>query len=144
MIEGGHAANALPQHGKATVLCRPLPHDDPAAVERTLASLAGEKVTLTRVKASQSSPPSPLRPDVMSAIEKVAGQLWPAVPVVPAMSAGVTDSRFLRSAGIPMYGVSGLFFAGDSRAHGRDERVQVQRLYESREFMLRLVKELVN
>jgi len=142
MIEGGHAANALPQRGKATVMCRLLPHDDAAAVERTLASLAGEKVTLTRVKASQPSPPSPMRPDVIGAIEKVAGQMWPSVPVVPVMSPGVSDSRFLRGAGIPMYGVSGLFQAGNDYAHGRDERVPVRWLYESREFMVRLVREL--
>ena len=143
MIEGGHAANALPQRAKATIICRLLPNDDAAAVERTLASLAGEKVTLKREKFSQPNPPSPMRPDVMGAIEKIAGQLWPAVPVVPVMSAGVTDSRFLRSVGIPMYGVSGLFNeAGEYRAHGRDERVLVRSLYESREFMYRLVREL--
>ena len=32
MIEGGHAANALPQRGKATINSRLLPNDDAAAV----------------------------------------------------------------------------------------------------------------
>ena len=101
MIEGGHAANALPQRGKATINSRLLPNDDAAAVERTLAYLAGEKVTLKRLNCPEPSPPSPMRPDVMGAIEKIAGQLWPAVPVVPAMSTGASDSRFLRNAGLP-------------------------------------------
>jgi acetylornithine deacetylase/succinyl-diaminopimelate desuccinylase-like protein len=143
MIEGGHAANALPQRGKATINSRLLPNDDAAAVERTLAYLAGEKVTLKRLNCPEPSPPSPMRPDVMGAIEKIAGQLWPAVPVVPAMSTGASDSRFLRNAGIPTYAVSGLFNeAGDYRAHGLDERVLVRWLYESREFIHRLVRDL--
>lgn len=142
MIEGGHLENALPQRAKATLNCRLLPDDDPATIERTLAALAGDKVTLVRGMAAQSSPPSPLRPDIIGAIEKIAGQMWPGVPVAPTQSPGATDSRFLRGAGIPMYGVSGLFSAGDAHEHGRDERVQVRWLYESREFMYRLLREL--
>ena len=35
------------------------------------------------------------------------------------MSTGATDGRFLRNAGIPTYGVSGLFVdATDNRTHG--------------------------
>jgi acetylornithine deacetylase/succinyl-diaminopimelate desuccinylase-like protein len=61
------------------------------------------------------------------------------------MSTGATDSRFARNAGIPMYGVSGLFFdPADLRTHGLDERVEIQRLYDSREFMLKLVKKLAS
>lgn len=42
-----------------------------------------------------------------------------------------------------MYGVSELFFdPADQRTHGLDERVEIQRLYDSREFMLKLVKQL--
>lgn len=31
--------------------------------------------------------------------------------VIPAMRTGITDNRFMRNAGIPMYGVSGIFSA---------------------------------
>jgi acetylornithine deacetylase/succinyl-diaminopimelate desuccinylase-like protein len=49
----------------------------------------------------------------------------------------------LRLAGIPAYGVQGIFYdAGDIRFHGRDERVGVRELYEGQEFLYRLVKEL--
>ena len=65
------------------------------------------------------------------------------VPVVPVMSTGATDSRFMRNAGIPMYGVSGIFTEpSDARAHGLDERVAIPRLYDGREFLYQLVKEL--
>ncbi|MFO1341088.1 MAG: M20/M25/M40 family metallo-hydrolase [Burkholderiaceae bacterium] len=142
-IEGGHAEGALPQAARATINCRVLPVDDVNDVERTLASLAGEKVTLKRLSPLTPSPASPMRPDLMEAIERIAGRMWPGVTVVPAMSTGASDSLYLRNAGIPMYGVSGLFHAqGDYRAHGRDERVQVKWLYQSREFIYQLLKAL--
>jgi acetylornithine deacetylase/succinyl-diaminopimelate desuccinylase-like protein len=57
------------------------------------------------------------------------------------MSTGATDGRFLRSAGIPTYGVSGLFGdPNDVRAHGRDERMLVKSFYEGLEFLDRLVR----
>jgi acetylornithine deacetylase/succinyl-diaminopimelate desuccinylase-like protein len=65
--------------------------------------------------------------------------------VVPSMSTGATDSRFLRNIGIPVYGVSGLFAEpSDLRTHGLNERILVKQLYEGREFLYRLVKELAN
>ena len=59
------------------------------------------------------------------------------------MVMGGTDGRKLRQAGIPTYGVQGLFYdVGDIRWHGRDERVGVREFYESHEFLYRLVREL--
>jgi acetylornithine deacetylase/succinyl-diaminopimelate desuccinylase-like protein len=143
MLSGGHAENALPQSAKATVSCRVLPHDDVAEVEAALHTIAGDKVRVSALTHTVASPASPLRDDVLKAVEDITQQLWPGVPVVPAMGTGATDSRFLRNAGIAMYGVSGLFVdPADYRAHGRDERVGVQRVYEAREFLYRLVKRL--
>jgi acetylornithine deacetylase/succinyl-diaminopimelate desuccinylase-like protein len=66
-----------------------------------------------------------------------------SVPVIPVMSTGATDGRFLRAAGIPTYGVSGLFGdPGDVRAHGRDERMLVKSYFEGQEFLHRLVHQL--
>jgi len=59
------------------------------------------------------------------------------------MGTGATDGLFLRRAGIPTYGVSGIFSdVDDNRAHGRDERVGVRDFYEGEEFLYRLVKML--
>lgn len=145
MLEAGHAENALPQRARATLNCRILPNDDAAEVERAVKALAGDKVAVRHLYPPTLSPPSPLRADVLGAVEKLTSQMWPGVPVVPTMSAGATDSRFLRNIGIPVYGVSGLFSEpSDYRAHGLNERVPVKSLYESREFLYRLLKELSN
>ena len=65
MLEGGHAENALPQTAKATVNCRMLPGEDPAAVERTIARVVADTaVQLMPIDTAIASPPSPLRADL--------------------------------------------------------------------------------
>ena len=57
------------------------------------------------------------------------------------MSAGATDGSYLRNAGIPTYGHSGLASdVDDARAHGKDERVTVNSFVEGGEYLYRLVK----
>ena len=142
-LDGGHANNALPQTARATVNCRILPDDPVDGVLKTIQQVVGDKVTVTRMSEPVPSAPSALRPEVMGPIEKVTGEFWPGVPVVPAMSTGATDSRFMRNGGIPMYGVSGLFLdQDDNRSHGLNERMPVKSLYDGHEFLYRLVKEL--
>jgi acetylornithine deacetylase/succinyl-diaminopimelate desuccinylase-like protein len=59
------------------------------------------------------------------------------------MGTTATDGFYLRRAGIPVYGVSGVFDdAGDVRAHGRDERIHETWFYDGLEFSYRLIKRL--
>jgi acetylornithine deacetylase/succinyl-diaminopimelate desuccinylase-like protein len=143
-LEGGHASNALPQTAAANVNCRMLPGESPDAVRDEIAkAVANPNITVTRTSTPVPSPPSPLRPDVMQAIEKLTAEFWPGIPVVPSMSTGATDSRFMRNAGIPMYGVSGLLLdPDDNRSHGLNERMPVKSLYDGHEFLYRLVRTL--
>jgi len=87
------------------------------------------------------SPPPPLTDALIQPIEAITQAMWPGVPVVPVMAAGATDGRFLTPNGIPTYGVSGIFSEpSTTNAHGLNERVRVQSLYEGREFLDRLIK----
>jgi acetylornithine deacetylase/succinyl-diaminopimelate desuccinylase-like protein len=140
-LQGGHAENALPQTARATVNCRIFPGGDPKEVQRTLESVVqDEAVRMSSVQPASPSLPSPLLPEVMVPIERITEEMWPGVPVVPTMSTGATDGLYLRNAGIPTYGVSGIFGdVDDARAHGKDERVFVSSFYEGREFLHRLV-----
>jgi acetylornithine deacetylase/succinyl-diaminopimelate desuccinylase-like protein len=143
-LQAGHAENALPQTARATVNCRILPQEPPDEVERTLVRvIADAEVKVSPIKEARPSPPSPLGPEVMRVIEDTTRSLWPSLPVIPLMSTGATDSLYLRRAGIPMYGASGIFGdIDDVRAHGKDERLGVASLYEGQEFLYRLVKAL--
>lgn len=143
-LSGGHANNALPQLATANVNCRILPGVAPDFVKRRLTDvLADPKISVSFVKEANPSSPSPLRPDVMSAVESLTKDMFPGVIVVPVMSTGATDSLYLRNAGIPTYGIDGTFGdIDDVRAHGRDERVGVKQYYEGLEFQYRLIKSL--
>ena len=146
MLEGGHAENALPQSAKATVNCRILPGDSTDNVEATLRRVLNDPQILLTANAEQRArvgTASPLREDVAGALRKVTDEMWPGLPVVPIISQGATDGKYLRMAGIPTYGVSGIADDYDDiRAHGRDERIAARALFEGREFFYRLVKQL--
>src|SRR6202049_4446149 len=122
MLEAGHAFNALPQTAQATVNCRVLPGEPVDEVQKTLVRVVDDnQISVTPTLIDPSSKPSPLNPEIVQAVERVTSEFWPGIPVIPTMSSGATDGLFLRNAGIPTYGTSGL--AGeidDVRAHGRD------------------------
>ena len=141
-LEGGHARNALPQLAAATVNCRVLPDDSQEYVTTTLKRvLDDEQVNVSILGTVESGPPSPIREDLMTAVNALTNQLWPGVPAVPMMVMGATDGLYLRAAGVPTYGVQGIFYDRDDiRFHGRDERVRVQSFYEGQTFLYELVK----
>jgi acetylornithine deacetylase/succinyl-diaminopimelate desuccinylase-like protein len=144
MLQAGHAQNALPQTSRATVNCRVLPGESVDEVERTLVRLIDDsKIALTRRTKVLLSPPSPLNPEVLGAVERLSAEMWPGVPVIPTMSTGATDSLLLRNIGMPAYGVSGLFNdPANNGVHGLNEQVGVKELYDSKEFLYRLIKRL--
>jgi acetylornithine deacetylase/succinyl-diaminopimelate desuccinylase-like protein len=143
-LNGGHANNALPQLAGANVNCRILPGVSPAAVKDKLVEvLADPKIKVSFVGEATPSKPSPLRPDVIGAVESLTKEMFPGVIVVPVMSTGATDGLYLRNGEIPTYGVDGSFGdIDDVRAHGRDERIGVKQFYEGLEFQYRLIKAL--
>jgi acetylornithine deacetylase/succinyl-diaminopimelate desuccinylase-like protein len=145
-VEAGHANNALPQLARAIVNCRILPGHSADEIRTRLGRvIADERVGVAQIEAELSAPAPPARvdPSLLAQIERVSAEMWPGVPVVPTLSAGATDSRYFRSAGIPAVGVSGLFHdIDDVRAHGKDERLGVAQFYEGLAFLGRLVDAL--
>ena len=146
MLTAGHAENALPQTATAIVNCRMLPGQSPDSVLATLRSIVADpQVEVTCPYVSAQAPLSPLRKDVMSDLEELTDTMWPGVKVIPTMSTGATDGKYLRLAGIHVYGVSGMFGdVDDVRAHGRDERIGVKEFYKGVEFMYRFIKLLAS
>jgi acetylornithine deacetylase/succinyl-diaminopimelate desuccinylase-like protein len=142
-IEGGHARNALPQRARANVNCRILPGVPIESVRADIQkAVADDRISVRPTGASgQQAPVTPLTASIMGPVKKVAAELWPGVPVVPTMSTGATDGRFLNAAGIPTYGLSGMFQDIEgSRAHGLNERIRVQSLLDGRRFLYEVVK----
>lgn len=146
MISGGHAENALPQDARANVNCRMLPDDSPESVIATLRSvIADTQVSITPISTPSRGPLSPLRKDLMEPLEKITAAMWPGAIVMPTMATGASDGKFLRLAGIPVYGISGMFTdIDDVRAHGRDERLGVSEFYRGVDFMHVFIKALTS
>ncbi|HEX5178846.1 MAG TPA: M20/M25/M40 family metallo-hydrolase [Gemmatimonadaceae bacterium] len=147
LIQGGHAVNALPQSATATVNCRMMPGTDPTEVEATIRRIVADTgVQVTPADTATASPPSPLPASLEQTMQRVTASTWTSLPIIPSMETGATDGLFLRNAGMPVYGVTGLFVDPnndeDTRAHGLNERIAVQAFYNQLEFTYRLLKAL--
>src|SRR5262249_38094040 len=87
--------------------------------------------------------PPPLNPEVMKPLDRLVGQMWPGLKVVPAMSAGASDGVYTSAAGLPAYRMSGVAIDKDNiRAHGQDENVGIESFYRGNEFFYRYIKAL--
>jgi acetylornithine deacetylase/succinyl-diaminopimelate desuccinylase-like protein len=142
LLEGGHAINALPQRAHASINCRMAPGDTADAVQAQLIKAAGDApVTITPLPpVNPSNPPPPLTDAVYGTAKRVAAKHFPGLPMLPTMSTGATDGRFLIGAGIPTYGVPGSFGDPLGNAHGLNERISVVRLMAERDYLFDLVK----
>lgn len=146
MLSGGHAPNALPQKAEANVNCRIFPGEKIEAVRQQLQALSGPKVSVTVVDASitPETDPTPLRDDIVEAYRAALATRFKEAPIVPMMSVGATDGSYLRSVGIPVYGISGMWgiVTEPSGSHGLNERVPVDSFHGQVPILEELVRRL--
>jgi acetylornithine deacetylase/succinyl-diaminopimelate desuccinylase-like protein len=148
-LAGGHAQNALPQTATANVNCRVEPTSTYEYVKSTLERVVGDtglKVTFGGAASPTGvvgAPPSAVPPDLMNAITTITRKMWGNIPVIPFMVTGATDGKYTRAAGIPTFGVSGIFAEGEeNNMHGRDEKLRVKSYYDGLAFLDQLVSAL--
>jgi acetylornithine deacetylase/succinyl-diaminopimelate desuccinylase-like protein len=146
-INGGHANNALPQTATANVNCRIVPTSNAnevlAALRRIIADTSVKIEWTGNLNERFGAAPSAVEPTLLTATTDLTKRMFGDIPVIPTMSTGATDGRFLRAAGIPTYGVSGIFSVpGETNAHGRDEKLRVKSFYDGLEFLDQLVRRL--
>jgi acetylornithine deacetylase/succinyl-diaminopimelate desuccinylase-like protein len=148
-LSGGHAYNALPQRATANINCRVVPtssfEETRAALVRAIAD-TGIKIDYTIVPNGKfGTKVAPVDPELLTAVTSLTKQMWGDIPVIPTMSTGATDGKYMRAVGIPTFGVSGLFSEpGESNAHGRDEKMRVKSFYEGLEFLDQLVRQVTS
>jgi len=90
-----------------------------------------------------TAPPSPRTNALYTAMERAIARIYPRDAVtVPYMSRGATDSGFLRSRGMPVYGVP-LFLRepGEPRVRAADERITPKALDDGVELLWQIVQE---
>jgi acetylornithine deacetylase/succinyl-diaminopimelate desuccinylase-like protein len=143
LLSGGHALNALPQSASAAINCRVFPGTSAKDVQDQLQRLVGPGAVVTMTESSLESSPSPLREDIMAAVAAAVHATHPGVPLVPHMEVGTSDGAAFRNAGIPTYGVQGLFIKlSQNYTHGLDERMDVRSLPDGLTHWYTLLKHL--
>jgi len=143
LLDGGHAANALPQRAGANINCRIFPGHSIESIKDELAKVIGDPgVTITQLPPKRPAPPAPpLDPKIIGPMEKLVAKYWPGLKVIPSMANGYTDATFLGAVGIPTYGIPGMWGDPDGNgAHGLNERMEVKSVYVGRDYMFDLVK----
>jgi acetylornithine deacetylase/succinyl-diaminopimelate desuccinylase-like protein len=149
MLKGAPQDNVLPTTAEATINCRVLPGETIAQVQAALAKVIGDTdVALSLSSNFGEGPSTPFEGEVVEAVKKVAGTMFPGVPVLPGMSAGASDSRWLRKIGIRAYGVTpGMGTRAEAKAahgaHGPDERKSVKWLVPGADYFREIVRTLV-
>jgi acetylornithine deacetylase/succinyl-diaminopimelate desuccinylase-like protein len=143
MLSAGHATNALPQRARANINCRIFPGLAREEVMAQLVKIVDDPAVAVSVPEVRGpvAQPAPLTPRILDPIKQVAHEMWPGVPVITTLEPGATDAQFMNPAGIPTYGVDGIFSDPDGgHIHGLNERVRIESVYEGRTFLYRLVK----
>jgi acetylornithine deacetylase/succinyl-diaminopimelate desuccinylase-like protein len=143
-MNAGEAESALPRRATALLDCHIAPDDTGQQTQATLAKvIADPKIRIEAIgDPGLPSPAFPISENILGPARKVAEAMWPGVPLIPYQVNGADDGRFLTPAGIPTYGLSGLFREpGNDGTHGLNEHIRVQSLYEGRDFLYAVVKE---
>lgn len=148
VIQGGTKTNIVPDTCEARLDIRILPGQDLDYVLGELQRYTGRDVT---VEIANYHPPtfSPTRNPYYRLIEETVREVTGQGTVcLPYISPGATDSRFLRAAGIPAYGVNIMAEGFDleirTTVHGKNERIDVKSLYKKTEFLVALAKKYLD
>jgi acetylornithine deacetylase/succinyl-diaminopimelate desuccinylase-like protein len=131
MLNAGVKVNVVPTVAEAGLDCRLLPGTDAGAFMKRLRDQLGPgDFTIDYIQRPDDAPPSPTSGEAWDAIERVVASDFKDARVVPWMTTGGTDSRYIRARGVPSYGfVPVILGEGEvSRIHGDDERLSVDNL----------------
>jgi acetylornithine deacetylase/succinyl-diaminopimelate desuccinylase-like protein len=144
MLQAGHAENALPQSATATVNCRIFPGTPVETIAEVLAQVGDNpEAEWVLLGDPTESPVSQLRSDVKAAVAKAVHDRYPGLELITYMESGGTDGMHFRGAGLPTWGVGGIFMNPRFMfAHGLNERVPIDSFYGALDHWSIIIKEL--
>ena len=142
LLSAGHAENALPEFATLTVNCRVYPGVSVAEVKQTLQEVINDPaIEISAVEEYLPSPASIIRDDIYPLIDAAMPEQYSGVPIVPFMAPYTTDGIYFRRAGIPTYGLYGMFLRdGEDQSHSSNESLPIDRFYEALDFWYRLTQ----
>jgi len=131
MLNAGLKVNVIPSTAEAALDCRLLPGTDSKAFLDRIRDLLGDpRISIDLIQRPEEAPSSASSGEAWDALHRVVARNFKDVFVVPWMTAGATDSRFLREHGVPAYGFVPVVLDRNelARVHGVDERLSVENL----------------
>jgi acetylornithine deacetylase/succinyl-diaminopimelate desuccinylase-like protein len=134
MVESGIKANVIPGRSRAVIDCRLLPGQSRDEWRQAVIDQIGDErveVEFHEEVANEVEPaPVPWDTELYRVIEQVITEANEDAIVVPSMTVGGTDNRFLRARGIPAYGFMPCVLSNEERQgfHGNDEFITVENL----------------
>lgn len=143
-MRSGTKTNIVPDYCEAEVDIRILPGQDLEYVEKELRQMIGKEI---EIEFDEYRPPtfSSAQESSFKLMKEITEELAGKNTVcLPAISSGSTDSKYLREAGIPAYGIGHMAQDFDQSVrttiHGRHERTDVESLKLKTAFLKELAR----
>ena len=146
VLTGSNKTNVIPAEASAELDVRLLPDEDAERFLVELQTVTGDTAVHFENRPPRPPMENPIDTELWRAIERVAHDRSPDLPVTPSMSTGATDRPIYRKLGIVTYGFTPS--RGELRedvrrgAHGNDERVSVDNVRFGVRFLYDLLREL--
>ena len=142
----GNNINVIPSVAPAQFDVRRMPSESREDVLARLRQIVNDNavdITFAPGPQTPTADPSPTMTPLYHAMERVIEHIYPHDAVVlPFMSRAATDGNYLRSRGMPVYGVPLILREpGESRVHGSDERIAAKSLDDGVELLWQIVLE---
>lgn len=142
-IDAGYKHNVVPGEARASLDCRLLPDTD---IGKLIAKMSKDcrKLGVAVKEVSRHGGPVSARTPLFDAISRTSETMQESPIVVPSLTSGMTDLRYLRSRGATAYGWVPLILDAQALAsiHGHDERVEIAAFERAVEKMIALVSDV--
>ena len=145
VLEGGTAANVLPERASAVLNVRIAPGDSALSVTRRVRRVVRDAGVTVRVEdPSEPSPVSPHDNEQFALIAAAVLDAYPGVPSIPYIQMSATDGRHFHAICAATYRFAPLTMTGSQREsiHGIDEHVTVDALKHGERFYRALIRSL--
>ncbi|MBI5949569.1 MAG: M20/M25/M40 family metallo-hydrolase [Chloroflexi bacterium] len=146
MLQSGIKANVVPAKSWAAVDCRLLPGQSKEDWLRQVRERIDDpRITVELYNPHEGEPVSvDWDTELFRVIKSVVTEAMEDAIVVPSMTIGGTDNRFLRARGIPAYGFIPCILSGPERAgfHGNNEFLTIDNLNMGCELMYEIVRRM--
>jgi len=143
-------SNVIPPFADLICDCRAMPGETEADIREQVAAALGDDVDyeLELLEPLEGGTESPIDTRLYLVLERYVAERIPGARLLPVLSAGFTDSHWVRQwPGTVAYGFAPVLFGEPIRymraAHGADESIEVADLAEMARFHLYAVEELL-